>query len=340
MASGTRLKAFMQSTLWPDLETQSQALLDTIPLKTQQKLQDTLSDRYRCGLNKEIQSKEEAILYLITRLPATLRVGEEVLKILRQVSPSSTAFKHILDCGAGPGGTRFLFPHFFNDLHTLTLVEKNSFMHSLGKILNHPMGTFVNHDYRKFSSLSSSLISSYELAYLSYTLSECISESLPSILNSLWEKITWGLIIIEPGTPQGFKTIQTARTHLIQQGAYILAPCGHEGVCPLVPPDWCHFSCRVFRTKAHQRLKKGTQPFEDEKFSYLIASKQPSTASLSPRLIRPPLKRKGHTLIDLCTKKGVERLTLTPSKNPLYKAYQQLEWGDAFSSPPSSGNQE
>ncbi len=67
--------------------------------------------------------------------------------------------------------------------------------------------------------------------------------------------------------------------------------------------------------------------FEDEKYSYVILSKELLETDFS-RLLKDPLRRKGHTLITLCTKNGIEQKTVTKKDKEYYKKINKLKWGD------------
>ena len=99
---------------------------------------------------------------------------------------------------------------------------------------------------------------------------------------ALWKACENTLLVIEPGTPQGFARIHEVRVALLAEGAHLIAPCTHVNSCPIQPPDWCHFSVRLARRREHMHAKKATVPFEDEKFSYLIASRQPGALRRCP----------------------------------------------------------
>ena len=149
-----------------DLERQIQALSQTLAPKQRKELQENLSNRYRTQPQKALRSKEEAILYLTTRLPATFGVGERVLSIVKETYPAHASITSILDVGAGPGASRWLFEDLFPALKTCTLVEQNSHMLAVGHALIHSLGTFQAQDYRVGE------LSPHDLVYASYTLSE------------------------------------------------------------------------------------------------------------------------------------------------------------------------
>jgi len=65
------------------------------------------------------------------------------------------------------------------------------------------------------------------------------------------------------------------------------------------------FSQRLQRTAEHRQLKGGSLGYEDEKFSYLIASR----AALNPasaRIVRHPRKHIGFLHLNLCTPAGLQ----------------------------------
>jgi ribosomal protein RSM22 (predicted rRNA methylase) len=136
--------------------------------------------------------------------------------------------------------------------------------------------------------------------------------------------------MIEPGTPATFANVLRARDLLIGVGAQIVAPCPHHNVCPLAARnDWCHFAVRLERSAHHRRLKGGDLGYEDEKFSYLIASKIPMQRP-EARIVRHPLKHSGHVKLTLCTPADLQQVTIAKSQKLLYRAARKAEWGDPW----------
>ena len=121
--------------------------------------------------------------------------------------------------------------------------------------------------------------------------------------------------IIEPGTMKGFETILALRDNLIAAGGHIIAPCPHERACPMasadkLDADWCHFASRFERSSLHRRIKGAELGYEDEKYSYIAASKSPVQLALA-RIIRHPMRRAGFTQLQLCAEEGLADVTVT-----------------------------
>ncbi|WP_292036321.1 small ribosomal subunit Rsm22 family protein, partial [Mesorhizobium sp.] len=117
-----------------------------------------------------------------------------------------------------------------------------------------------------------------DLVSAAYVLDEIAPASLPKLVGRLWRLTSDTLLVVEPGTPAGWQRVLAVRSQLIEAGAHVSAPCPHVAPCPLVPPDWCHFSRRVARSRLHRLAKEADVPWEDEKFIYLAASRQPAAA--------------------------------------------------------------
>src|SRR4029450_10327089 len=100
-------------------------------------------------------------------------------------------------------------------------------------------------------------------------------------------------------TPKGWERILAARGRLIELGAHIIAPCPHRLPCPIMAPDWCHFSRRVARSHLHRLAKEADVPWEDEKFIYLAVARQPGLA-VTARIVAPPRSSKGRIDLKLC----------------------------------------
>ena len=99
--------------------------------------------------------------------------------------------------------------------------------------------------------------------------------------------------------------------------------------CPIQLPDWCHFSVRLARRREHMHAKKATVPFEDEKFSYLIASRQPGALE-GARILSPPIESKAEIKFKLCAENGLTQQSIARRDKAEYKRVRKLDWGDLF----------
>ena len=138
------------------------------------------------------------------------------------------------------------------------------------------------------------------------------------------------VVVVEPGTPDGYARIIEARRLLLAAGFTVLAPCPHGGTCPVTGDDWCHFAARVSRSALHRQVKGGTLPYEDEKFSYVAALRtETAPPPAAGRVVRHPQIRKGQVLLDLCLPGGaLRRETVSKRHGDLYRAARDARWGD------------
>ncbi|HSX11217.1 MAG TPA: small ribosomal subunit Rsm22 family protein [Chlamydiales bacterium] len=276
-----------------------------------------LTQDYKEGRTSPFSDEAKRLAYLGARLPATYAA---VHKALQNCPP----FTHLLDLGAGPGTASWAAADLF-PLTQITLIEKSPEAIALGKTLaahsTHP----ALQSARWIQQSLADPLPTADAAILSYVLNE-IGDPVP-LIERLWKAVPL-LILVEPGTPKGFAIIRKARTQLISLGAHLLAPCPHAHACPVQGSDWCHFSARVERTRLHRLLKEGSLGYEDEKFSYLIASKT-AGPSVSGRIVRHPLKQSGHVRVALCTAQGkLEEKVITRKDKESYRKARDAEWGD------------
>jgi ribosomal protein RSM22 (predicted rRNA methylase) len=141
------------------------------------------------------------------------------------------------------------------------------------------------------------------------------------------------VLVVEPGTPRGYATVLAARAGLVGAGMGVAAPCPQSGACPLAGPDWCHFSVRLPRTPALRRLKGGELGYEDEKFSFVAATRT-SVTPAPGRVLRHPRRRGGHVILRVC---GVDGTVTDPvvsrRAGAVYRAARKAQWGDAWPPP-------
>ncbi|MCH85042.1 methyltransferase-like protein 17 mitochondrial-like, partial [Trifolium medium] len=137
----------------------------------------------------------------------------------------------------------------------------------------------------------------------SYVLGEIPSlKDRITIVRQLWDLTQDVLVLVEPGTPHGSSIIAQMRSHILwmenrkhrksskknnevckdliteKAGAFVVAPCPHDGTCPLVKSGkYCHFVQRLERTSSQRAYKRSKgeplRGFEDEKFSYVVFRK-------------------------------------------------------------------
>jgi ribosomal protein RSM22 (predicted rRNA methylase) len=271
-----------------------------------------LSERYRKGITPYLRSPEDRYAYLLTRFPATQAA---VARVFQEIS--AFPIQSLLDIGAGPGTSWDAARQYWN-LKQATFVEKDRDFVQIGKQMV-PQANWICND------ASAAALTPHDVVLFSYSWGEILN--LP-LLERAWQAAQQFLIIIEPGTPRGYESMLKGRDHCIGQQGKVYAPCPHSRACPWQnTSEWCHFGVRLQRSAEHRQAKEASLSYEDEKFSYVILSKQAVPAPFS-RLLKDPLKRKGHTLITLCTENGIEQKTITKKDKELFKSTKKLSWGD------------
>lgn len=291
--------------------------------------QSKLTERYRKDGGKSqggFSSHAEALAYVAARMPATYAAVEAVLS---QVPIDNVTT--VLDLGAGPGTASIAAALRWPNCKKFQLVEGNQHMHDISQqlIQNVPELAQQSFDFNHSNIFKYSFNQTYDIAILSYVLNELAAHDQASIITNIWEQVTKGLVIVVPGTPQSYQELMTIRERLIQMGAFITAPCPHDKVCPLSGDDWCHFSVRLPRSSLHQQIKGAPLPYEDEKYSYLVALKD-KPERRPARIIKKPIRRSGHVLLDLCTSEGIKRQTVSRREKDSYKQTCQRQWGDIW----------
>ncbi len=237
----------------------------------------------------------------------------------------------LLDAGSGPGTAAWAATAAYPGISTVTFLDNNlpflKLASSLAAQGGHPAlqgARALNADVGNLPGEASA-----DLVIAAYALAEMPLAKARETAIALWKACENTLLVIEPGTPQGFARIHEVRAALLAEGAHLVAPCTHMNACPMQPPDWCHFSVRLARRREHMHAKKATVPFEDEKFSYLIASRQPG-ALQGARILSPPAESKAEIKFKLCAENGLTQQSIARRDKAEYKRVRKLEWGDLF----------
>ena len=166
-----------------------------------------------------------------------------------------------------------------------------------------------------------------DLVVASYMIGEINDKERSTLADLMWAKTRDTLLVVEPGTPAGHARIISLRAQLIASGAHVTAPCPHDGACPLNAPDWCHFTQRLPRSRAHKQLKSAKLPYEDEKFSYVALTRAPF-AQHRARVLAQPVITKSAVTAKLCTVHGVVSAIAPRRDASAYARFRKYNWGD------------
>jgi ribosomal protein RSM22 (predicted rRNA methylase) len=292
-----------------------------------------ISQAYRAGGNSAgaIRSANDALAYALTRLPATFAAVTTVLGELRRVLPDF-APRTLLDVGAGPATAAWAGVQHFTGLEQIELIDSNAPLRQLALDLMRLSRAPALRDARYDKGDAQQLIASCKPADLimaSYFIGEAPDGGLLQRADALWSKTAGVLVVIEPGTPAGFKRIRAIRSHLIGQKAFVVCPCPHDLGCPMTGDDWCHFSQRLSRSRDHRMVKGAELPFEDEKYSYVVLSRQKPLVPAFDRVLAPPHVTKSAITTKLCTPDGLVANVAPRRDRDAYKARRNWRWGDA-----------
>jgi len=304
--------------------------LEGVSLRDLARASDALSQRYRAEVRDgrlHLSDDLAARAYLATRLPATFGAISRALHAVTEVRPDFAPHS-LLDAGAGPGTATWAAAQHWSTLQDAVLVEASPTIASVGQRLLQSLA--LDQAIWLPATLDSGLatLAPRDLVLIAYVLDELAQAARAPLIAQLWRLTADTLVIVEPGTPAGWRRILQARDLLIAEGAHLLAPCPHSRACPLAAPDWCHFSARVARSRQHRGAKGGTVPWEDEKFIYLVASRKPGNVS-EARVIAPPRSSKAAITLKLCRNDGrAGEQTFEKRAGQPFKTARKLDWGD------------
>jgi ribosomal protein RSM22 (predicted rRNA methylase) len=168
-----------------------------------------------------------------------------------------------------------------------------------------------------------------DLVLASYVLAELPLEQMAQTVDRLWAATKQALVLIEPGTPQGFQRLHIIRDHMLKRGAHLVAPCTHAAACPMAGDDWCHFKVRLARSREHMHAKGAIVPFEDESFSYLVMARE-KLPLRGARILAPPEVSKGGIALQLCDSRGLTTQTIARRDKGQYKIAKHKRWGETW----------
>jgi ribosomal protein RSM22 (predicted rRNA methylase) len=279
-----------------------------------------------------------------------------VLGELKERAPAMRV-ERVLDLGAGPGAATWAALAQWDTIARVTLVERDRGFIDLGRRVMAAVASGIDVNWQGADLRSLTTLSALasdppnDVVIISYALGELDADAAQRVVEHAWAAAGRALVIVEPGTPRHFARLLDVRDRLIRAGALIVAPCPHHDACPMASAaanadarvagtsdaangsttDWCHMPARVERTSLHRRLKAAALPYEDEKFSYLIATRDATAAIRTPaRIVHRPEVQKSFVALTLCTREGLHREGVPRSRGDAFRRARKADWGDAW----------
>ncbi|MFD7895490.1 small ribosomal subunit Rsm22 family protein [Streptomyces sp. NPDC059743] len=348
-------------------------LLDGLPPRQAAQAVERLIVNYRGATPTDapvLRDRSDVAAYAAYRMPATFEAVRAALEALADTVPDWMPGSHV-DVGGGTGAAVWAAEAVWADgpgtdgsgpggpgtdgadgpgpdgggttaVRATTVLDWAEPALALGRELAAASGARAvrGADWRRTRIGTALKLPESDLVTVSYVLKE-LTERDRAALVAEAARAAQAVVIVEPGTPDGYLRIIEARDRLIEAGLRIAAPCPHSGACPIERgTDWCHFAARVSRSSLHRQVKGGSLPYEDEKFSYVAAVRfeaplpgrtDRADRTDRARVVRKPQIRKGQVLLDLCTEDdGLRRETVTKRHGPLYRAARDTDWGDTW----------
>lgn len=323
-----------------DLRTALSALLDGLPPSRAATAVDRLIASYRGRTPTDapvLRDRADAAAYAAYRMPATYAAVRSALAAFRDRAGMWTPTAH-LDLGGGTGAATWAVADVWpGGEHRSTVLDWSQAALTLGRELaaGAGPGPVRRAEWRR-AVLGGGPLPPADLVTVSYVLGELTGDDRAAVVAGAAEAAAGpggAVVVVEPGTPEGFARVLDARDRLLAAGFTVLAPCPHSAPCPAAGTDWCHFAARVPRTSLHRQVKGGSLPYEDEKFSYVAATRSaaPDGAGTADRVVRHPRTRKGQVLLELCAPDGaLRRETVTKRSGERYRAARDAAWGDTW----------
>ncbi|KAH7059913.1 mitochondrial small ribosomal subunit Rsm22-domain-containing protein [Linnemannia elongata] len=266
----------------------------------------------------------ESIAYIASMAPTTFSAIKNVLQEVNKRVPDLNP-KTFLDFGTGPGTAIWAANEVWETPLKYTGVDTSMAMlesaEEILDILSTNGSPIPNVTFKPFMSHGAKA-AKYDVVMSAFALSELTTPALrKSTLEHLWNSTNDMLILVDRGTPSGFRILAEAREQILgldldriitkpkydaygelipdepiikPEPAHVVAPCPHDKVCPMYESlsrdsQWCHFSQKVQRPDFLRKTKHSKDNYEDAKYTYVVLRKgpRPSFTRVSTSPVEP-----------------------------------------------------
>lgn len=333
----------MLLSLPAELETAIEAALKELPASQWVSAAQNLSQRYRAEqtATKAVKAvplasgKLAALGYVALILPATYAQlkGAMAATAGRAINWQPTS---MLDIGSGPGTGLWAAVEQWPSLQSLTVWERETAFIKLGKQLakTSPNQALQKTGWKQLRLENNLPIDSprYDLVLLGHVLNELDANLQRKVVSWAWNHCSGLLLVVEPGTSAAFPVVKVMRQYLLELGAQTLAPCAHNGDCPLTG-DWCHFPQKLKRPAFQRKAKAAAAGWEESKFSYAAMARFPPDKPIWGRLIHQPNLNKAYAELTVSSRAGIVKPRIPKRDREAYAQARDYNWGEVLDLP-------
>ena len=293
-----------------NIEEKVLELIDGQKLKSLKEKRENLTAKYKehSGQSKSlIETSDDSLIYAVSRMPATYVVLSSLLNTLARQGLIGE-IKRAFDVGSGTGAGWFAIKDY-DETVDCTMFERDKNMADVAKKLTDVQPI-------RFDLLKDNIEQSADLVLSSYVLSELAESDRIFAARKLAKISNKYLLIVDTGTPKTYEDFMKLVPVFEKEGFFVVAPCKTKRC--LLENDYCQFFARVERSAILRASKGADLSYEDEKYFYLLLSKEKIEAQ-GDRVIRRP--RFAPNLVEhtLCSSDGVNKKVYTKREKELFK---------------------
>lgn len=294
---------------------------------------EALRDVYRSGsapTTLALSSPTAALAYAAYRMPATYAAVQASLAMAAPSLAGLPSPTTHLDLGGGTGAAVWGAATRWPQIRSHVLDASRVALDLGARLAARGEDGLPSTGWEHTRFTSTTTLPRVDFVSISYLLGELDDDTAARLIDQSLQGSSL-VLVLEPGTPRGHAAVLAARTRIIDAGWSLLAPCPHALDCPARSPDWCHFPVRLTRSSLHRTLKGGERGFEDEKYSFVLASRVDAATGVSARVVRHPIQRKGLVQLRTCEADGqLHDRVISRRQGETYKRARDLAWGDGL----------
>ena len=177
---------------------------------------------------------------------------------------------------------------------------------------------------QRFDFLRDNINVKADLVMSNYVFSELTEEGRKLALEKMLNCSNNYVLIVDTGTPRTYENFMIIKKIVFDMGCKVIAPCQSEK-CGL-KNDYCQFFARVERSSLLKLSKSAELSFEDEKYFYLLISKNDAiNTEFEKRVIRRPQIKTNFIELRLCSNDGISDEKFTKKDKESYKQAKKIK---------------